>query len=126
MSQGWQLKNIYLYLVSFVTLMMILFGLIAFVNNVARFFFPTDYTYYQTLMDIEREYINTGREVPPVTELEQIRDERLESERARNRTYVLRDMIGALSVWLIPLPFYFYHWRKIKKDILTHEGGIGA
>jgi len=123
-SQGWQLKNIYLYLVSFVTLMMILFGLIAFANNVARFLFPADYLYYQTLMDIEREYTSTGRESPPLTELERIKDERMESERTRNRAYTLRDMIGTLSVWLIPLPFYFYHWRKIKEDILTHEGGI--
>jgi hypothetical protein len=126
MTHGWQLKNIYLYLVSFVTLMMIIFGLIAFIHNMARFTFPVDYTYYQTLMDIEREYTNNNREVPPVSELEQIRDERITSEQNRNRAYLLRDLIGSLTVWLIPIPFYIYHWRKIQLELFPRKGDIPA
>jgi len=117
MNQGWQLKNIYLYLVSFVTLMMIIFGLIAFLNHVARLAFPTDYSYYQTLMDIEREYLNTNSPVPPLEELERIRSERVESDKARFRAFLLRDLIGSFFVWLIPIPFYLYHWRKIREEL---------
>ncbi|MBS4032275.1 MAG: hypothetical protein KGZ63_12775 [Clostridiales bacterium] len=126
MTQGWQLKNIYLYLVSFVTLMMIIFGLISFIHNLARASFPVDYSYYQTLMDIEREYTNNNREVPPVSELEQIRDERITSEQNRNRAYLLRDLIGSLTVWLIPIPFYIYHWRKIQYELFPRKGDIPA
>lgn len=124
MTQGWQLKNIYLYLVSFVTLMMIIFGLIAFIHNLARVVLPVDYTYYQTLMDIEREYTNNNREVPTLSELEQIRDERITSEQNRNRAYLLRDLIGSLTVWLIPIPFYIYHWRKIQLELFPRKGDI--
>ncbi|MBT9147673.1 MAG: hypothetical protein DDT32_01438 [Syntrophomonadaceae bacterium] len=50
MTQGWPLRNIYLYLVCFVTLMMVLFGFISFLNSVARLAFPIDYSYRQTIM----------------------------------------------------------------------------
>ncbi|MDW7651858.1 MAG: hypothetical protein SCK29_14590 [Bacillota bacterium] len=126
MTQGWQIKNIYLYLVCFVTLMMIVFGLISFLNNSVKFIYPVDYPYYRTLMDIEQEYRNTGRDVPSVAELEQIRDEQLESERAVNRAYTLRNLIGSLFVWLIPIPFYLYHWKKIRIELFPANGGTTA
>ncbi len=130
MSQGWSIRNIYMYLISFVTLMMVLFGIISFLNNTARFFLETDYRYYITLMDIEQEYLNTGRDVPPVKELERIREERhlagQEEDYLRNRAYRLRNLIGSLAVWLVPLPFYLYHWRKIKEEHYPPRGGATA
>lgn len=126
MTQGWPLKSIYLYLVCFVTLMMIVFGLIAFLNNLSRVVFSVDYTSYITLMDLEREYVNTGRDVPPVPELEEIREERLQTRRQTDRAYLLRDLIGSLAVWLIPVPFYFYHWRKIRNEIFAPKEVIQA
>jgi hypothetical protein len=126
MTQGWQFKSIYLYLVCFVTLMMIVFGLIAFINNVTRFVFPVDYKIHLTLMDLEREYINTGGNVPPVSELEEIREERLQTQRETNRAYLLRDLLGSLAVWLIPIPFYLYHWRKVREDLFAQKEVIQA
>lgn len=117
MTQGWQIKNIYFYLVCFVTLMMLVFGLITFLGHTARLMFPTEYTYYTTIMEVEREYLNTNREVPAMSELERIRDERRELELARSRAYVIRDLINSLAVWLIATPFYLYHWRKIKATL---------
>ncbi len=122
MSNSWQLKTIYLYLISFVTLMMIIFGFISFVNNLARFAFPTNYNYYPTLMEIEREYINNKQETPPISELEQIREERMAYDQNRDRIYLLRDLIGSITVWLIPIPFYLFHWRKIEKELFHQEG----
>lgn len=125
MSQGWHLKNIYIYLVSFVTLMMIVFGLITFFRNAMNYVYPTSYSYYQTLMDIEYEYLNTNRPVPPVAELEKIREQRLELEKRSiqdNRINQMRNLISSLAVWLIPIPFYLYHWRRVKKDVFTEEG----
>ena len=127
MTQGWHLKSIYLYLVCFVTLMMIVFGFISFLSNVGRVIFPDQYSYYyQTLMEMEREYVNNKQEVPPVTEMERIRDERLTSERARARAFLLRDLISSLAVWLIPIPFYIYHWRRVREGLFPFKGGIQA
>ncbi|MBS4020936.1 MAG: hypothetical protein KGZ79_00740 [Dethiobacter sp.] len=119
MSTGWHPKNIYLYLVSFVTLMMIIFGLVAFLNNLTRLVVPTEYLHYPTLMEIEQEFIVSKQEVPPVAELERIRDNRISLDKARGRAYRMRDLIGTLAVWLIPIPFYLYHWRKIKQDLFA-------
>lgn len=125
MTQGWQLRSIYLYLVCFVTLLMIVFGFISFLNNAARLLFPVNYSYRQTIMDVEREYLSQNRPVPPVAELEQIRDERMQKELNNERIRFLRDLIGSFAVWLIPIPFYLYHWRKVKNELIN-EGGILA
>lgn len=125
MTQGWQLRSIYLYLVCFVTLLMIVFGFISFLNNAARLLFPVHYAYRQTIMDVEREYLSQNRTVPPVAELEQIRDERMQKELNNERIRLLRDLIGSFAVWLIPIPFYLYHWRKVKNELIN-EGGIPA
>jgi hypothetical protein len=117
MSTGWHPKNIYLYLVSFVTLMMIIFGLVAFLNNLAHVVFPVEHYYYPTLMEIEQEYKNLNRDVPPVAEIEKIREERITLDKERDLAWRLRELIGTLAVWLIPIPFYIYHWRRIRKDL---------
>lgn len=126
MSRGWHIRNIYLYLVCFVTLMMVVFGFITFLNNTARLVFPVEYSYRPTLMDVEREYLSSGRDVPPVAELEQIRDERVLREKERERAFKLRDLVGSLTFWLIPIPFYLYHWRKIRTELFPEKGGVQA
>ena len=129
MSRDWQLKNIYLYLVCFVTLMMIVFGLIFFSQNVVSYFVPAHhYATYLTLMDIEQEYLQAGREVPPLEELEAIRNSRNVQEeqlRKNDRIYQLRSLVGSLAAWLIPLLFYLYHWRKIREDLFSAQGRNG-
>ncbi len=125
MDGGWQMRNIYLYLVTFVTLMMIIFGMVSFLNSIARLVFPLEYRYYTTLMDLEAEYTNAGREVPPLEELERVREDRMERDAARDRAFQIRDLVSSLAVWLVALPFYVYHWKKIKIEILDDGGGVG-
>lgn len=122
MGQGWHIKNIYLYLVSLVTLMMIVFGSIIFLDNVGRMIFPTDYQHRMTLMDLEREYINTDTELPAISELERIRDERFADEQARSRIISLRNLVRSLFIWLVPIPFYLFHWKKIKSELFRNGG----
>ncbi len=124
MGGGWQMRNIYLYLVCFVTLMMIVFGLAAFLNNAARLAFPLDYRYYITLMDLEAEFVNAGKEVPSLEELRSLQQERMDAVEARERAYLLRDLISSLTVWLVALPFYLFHWKKVKREVLNSGGGI--
>lgn len=121
MERGFTIRSIYLYMVSLVTLLMLVFGLIFFVNSAIRLAMPTDYTYYRTIMDIEREYLDAGLPFPGIPELEQIRDQRMTEDILLNRNFRLRETVGALAVWLIPLPFYLYHWNKIKKEYIPKE-----
>jgi hypothetical protein len=125
-TQGWHIKNIYLYLVCFVTLLMIVFGFISFLNNAGRLVFPVEYSYRQTILDVEQEYLQTNRTVPSITELQKIRDERLDATRNNERVRMLRDLLGSFFVWLTPVPFYLYHWKKVKEDLFVNEGGIPA
>lgn len=125
MDGGWQMRNIYLYLVALVTLMMIVFGMVAFFNNVARFLLPVEYRSYITLMDVEMEFVNSGRDVPSQNELSRLRQERMDNEDARTQAYRVRDLVSSLAVWVVALPFYLYHWKKIKLELLENGGGVG-
>ena len=121
MPQGWQLRNIYLYLVCFVTLLIIVFGLVTFLNHAVNYFFPVSYHHYPTLMEIEEELFRNNEEVPSVDKLEQIRDERVAQVESRDNTRKLRTLVSSLAVWIIPIPFYLYHWRKIKRELFPDK-----
>ncbi len=124
MSGGWQIRNIYLYLVSFVTLLILIFGLVAFLGNIADFIFPTDYQGYITLMEVEAEFNRGGQNVESLQELDEIRQGRMDNETSRNQIYRIRRLVSSLATWLVALPFYLYHWKKIKIELLGTEGGI--
>lgn len=125
MDGGWQMRNIYLYLVALVTLMMIVFGMVAFFNNAARFLMPVEYRSYITLMDVEAELVNSGRDVPSQNELSSLRQERMDNEDVRNQAYRVRELVSSLAIWVVALPFYLYHWKKIKLELLGNGGGVG-
>ena len=134
MTGGWQVKNIYFYLVCFVTLMMIISGIVSTLNTSLDLIYPWNYS--PTLMDIYLQEAPYNRydqlpklrehlsENPPDWEkLEEMRAEREGLDMERDRIYKLRNLIGSLALFLIPLPFYYYHWKKIKPEPMDSGGG---
>ncbi len=123
---GWDLRGIYLYLVAFATLMMVVFGLISFLNNVAHFLYPLHYRYYITLMDLEAEFIYSGRDVPSLEVLRQIQTDRMEwMTGTADQSYRLRGIISTMALWLVALPFYLIHWKRIRVELLD-AGEVAA
>lgn len=99
-------RNIYLYLVSFVSLMMILIGIIVTVQNVMDVVFPTTYINY--------EVIDKSNEMTP-------------EERAKYEAYQIQlkenQIIGnkknvakSVTVVVVALPVFLYHWKKIQQE----------
>lgn len=110
MTSKWDIRKIYLYLVSFATLMMMIFGTVQFLQGIVNLSFPNPgNTYYE----LEMKYgPNDKADKPSPAELK----ERAEAEKAQQRYYEIRSMINSLILLLVALPVYLYHWRKIQSS----------
>lgn len=103
-----RLRNIYLYLVSFVALMMIIIGLIFTVQNLTDVIFPTNYYYYNAV-PIDKSQGMTEEEKKDYEESQRISEQ---NQRTENKKSVAK----SISVVVIALPTFIYHWRKIEKE----------
>jgi len=102
-----KLRNVYLYLVSFVALMMILIGLIFTVQNITDVLFPTNY-YYESA-PIEKTGTMTDAD-------KKAYDENQKRNEQNQRTQSKKNVAKSVAVVLVALPTFAYHWRKIEKE----------
>ena len=102
-----KLRNIYLYLVSFVSLMMILIGLIFTVQNITDAIFPTNY--YYDAVPIDKNSNMTEEEKKAYQESQKInaQNQMLNSK---------KNVAKSVAVVLVALPTFAYHWKKIEKE----------
>lgn len=98
-----KLRNIYLYLVSFVTLMMIVWGIISTVQNLTDVIYPTNYSYY------DKSLTNTTDQEKLNQAMQKINDE-------MNLLNSKKSVVKAVAVVVVALPTFAYHWRKIEKE----------
>ena len=123
MAGNWDIRRLYLYLVSFATLMMMIVGTVQFFQGVVDFVYPnpvpdTFYPEYRT------KYEDMAKNNPKISdeEIEKImaEDKKL-AEEARIRAqesqeyYRIRSMVNNMVLVMVALPVYMYHWRKIQK-----------
>ena len=102
------LRLLYLYLFSFVGLLITVIGSIQIIDlGLKTYVFKvSDYTYYaDPVMTPE------GKPVSTITVEEQKR--RNETEQANQRK---RQLSTSLSMILVGAPLYLYHWKTIKKE----------
>jgi len=101
-----KLRNVYLYLVSFVSLMMILMGVIFTVQNITDVVFPTN---YYEMPPIEKTGSLSVEEQKIYTENQKRYEE--------NRSIESKKSVAkSIAVVLVALPTFAYHWRKVEKE----------
>jgi len=105
-TDRWSLRNIYLYLVCLITLIMIIFGTVGVVRNVVELIYPEPpYVDYPTVKE-------PGVEQPTAEELEEVR----KAEQDRQLRYAIIELVGNAALLLVAGPLYIYHWRKIETE----------
>ena len=109
-----KLRNIYLYLVSFVSLMMILIGLIFTVQNITDVLFPTNY-YYET-PPIQKTPSMTEEEFKKYEEEQKINEYNQKMNYKNQLTNSKKNVAKSIAVVIVALPTFAYHWRKIEKE----------
>lgn len=102
-----KLRNVYLYLVSFVALMMILIGLIFTVQNITDVILPTNYYYESMPLDKDGNISDADKKL--------YEENRQKNEQNQN-TQSKKNVAKSVAVVLVALPTFAYHWRKIEKE----------
>lgn len=99
------LRLLYLYLFSFVGLLITVIGSIQIIDLALKtyVFKVTDYAYYPEPIKIE------GMPAVDSTELKRRGEEEQSNQRKRN-------LSNSLAMILVGTPLYFYHWKTIKKE----------
>jgi hypothetical protein len=100
-------RNLYLYLVSFVTLMMILGGIIFTVQNITDVVFPTNY--FTEVMPYEKSANLSVEEKEAYDENQKIIQENRRMDSKKN-------VVKSIAVVAVAFPTFVYHWRKIEKE----------
>ena len=117
MSREWSIRNIYFYLVSLVTLFLVVGGFISAVQSAAELVLPVKPNV--TLMQVYYPEYRDGQAVfepPSLAELEALRQEQ-ELRETHYRYYTWRQLLNSIAFILIPIPFYLYHWRHVKPSL---------
>ena len=117
------IKNIYLYLVSFVALMMVVISTADMVNIVLRtyVFTKADRDYYSPMncadMRATKPMASPDSTAKPMTteecaKLEADNKKQAEENRAAQRQ---RDLVRDISFIVVGIPLFAYHWRVIRR-----------
>ncbi len=109
-----KLRSIYLYLVSFVALMMILIGLIFTVQNITDVLFPTNY--YYAPIPIEKTKGMTEEELKKIEQENKINEQNEKMNYQNQITNTKKNVAKSVAVVIVALPTFAYHWRKIEKE----------
>ena len=111
------LRNVYLYLVCLITLVVAIFAAVSLVRSTVAMVYPDPgyYGYYPdpALEDIDQDEIR--------------RQEQLAEESQRRSA--LLDLVGSGVTLLIAGPLYVYHWRRVQSELpgrVATDTAVGA
>jgi hypothetical protein len=102
----WSLRNIYMYLVCLITLIMVIVGSVGIVRGVVELAYPDPYVAFDRPIDEKGE--------PTMTDEEWERQQKLNADSSRR--YAVLSLVGNAALVLIAGPLYVYHWRKIEVE----------
>lgn len=105
-SSRWSLRNIYLYLVCLITLIMVIVGAVGVIRSGVELLYPEP-TMMEPLPKDE-----SGK--PAMTEEEWQRQQ--EIGRKSSLRWAIINLVGNVALVVIAGPVYVYHWRKIEEE----------
>ncbi len=104
------LRNLYLYLVCLITLVVSIFAAVQLVRSTVSLLYPDPgyYGYYG--------YVEPAPE-PGSTISDEERERQEQIARDSQRRQSVLDMVGAGTTLLISGPLYVYHWRRVQAEL---------
>ncbi|MHB1136011.1 MAG: hypothetical protein ACYCXR_05780 [Coriobacteriia bacterium] len=106
-GERWSLRNIYLYIVCLITLIMVIVGAAGTVRTIVEFIYPDPGgSFYPYKVEPEK------REAE-IAEFE--KQEAL--QRAQSTRQSALNLAGNVALVVIAGPLYIYHWRKIEGEL---------
>ncbi len=110
-------RNLYLYLVCLVTLVVALFAAVQLVRSTVGLLYPDPAGYYGYYgYPAPAEEPGSGSLSPE----EQERQEELARDSQRRQSVL--DVVGSATTLLIAGPLYLYHWRRVQYELPARAG----
>lgn len=109
-TSKWTIRNIYLYLVCFVALMIIVFSVSNLVYNLIGIAYPAP------VMRTPIVKTETATDKMTLEEQEKLQAYQAKYERDNQKYYAVRGSIRDGVLILLVVPLYIYHWRKIQAE----------
>lgn len=106
-TEGFTLRNLYLYLVCLVTLIISIFAAVSLVRSAVELVYP-DPGYV-----VSEPFVEGG----PRKSSEAERRRQEEAARVSQRRQAVLGLVGASTTLLIAGPLYVYHWRRVQKEL---------
>jgi len=103
-SSRWSLRNIYLYLVCLITLIMVIVAAVGTVRSAVELVYPDPGYYY----DVPKQAGGTSERTQADIEAEQ------KSQQEQSRRQAILSLVGNAAMLFIAGPLYVYHWKKIE------------
>jgi hypothetical protein len=113
-SKAGLIKNLYLYLVSFVALMMIVFSSADIINIALRTYVLTgadEPMYYGAPCPVKPVATSTDESVPPCPDQHAQLLQDIKNRDAQRQ----RDLVRDISMIVVGIPLFAYHWRLARK-----------
>ncbi len=104
------MRILYLYIVAFITLGMIVGGVVSAVYNFANYVCPTDYVFFQEETEDEDDYY----EYNSVDYEEE--NERIEAQKRNYKRQYIKNGIVSVIVVALGGALYKYHWGMLEKE----------
>jgi hypothetical protein len=106
----WSLRNLYLYLVCLITLIMVIFSSVNLVRAVIELTYP-DPGYFVA--------VPVTADGKPSTDQAEIEKQQRDMQRQQNTRYAVLNLVGSGTMLLVAGPLWIYHWRKIERKAST-------
>ena len=107
-GERWSLRNIYLYIVCLITLIMVIVGAAGTVRTIVEFIYP----------DPGGAMFYPSKVEPAKREAEIADFEKQEAlQRAQSTRQSALNLAGNVALVVIAGPLYVYHWRKIEGEL---------
>lgn len=97
------IRIIYLYIVSFISLSMLVGGIVATVSAITEYYFPTDYVFF-------KEEQTTFYYYDSEDSIQNDIDKRNEQRKQ------IKEIATDVAIIALAVPLYTYHWKKIQKE----------
>jgi hypothetical protein len=110
-KNAWSLRNVYLYVVCLITLVMVIFSTVNLVRAGVELAYP-DPGYYYAKPTVISPPGKDGVD-PAEIEMQQAYG-RLQAVR-----YAVINLVGSAAMLLLAGPLYLYHWRKIERETVA-------
>lgn len=101
---GNNFRTMYLYIVSLITLGMIVGGIVSTVNNITSYFYPDSYVFFE--QESSNQY--------DIYDYEDTKNNEIKRENYKNEK--IKNSVVSIAIIVVGVIMYKYHWNIIEKE----------